>query len=677
MNLKLRFRQIHLDFHTSPEIPGIGAAFDKKVWQDRLSRARVNSITSFASCHHGWCYYDTSVGKMHPHLKFDLLRAQMDACKEIDVNVPVYLTAGVNNQQALEHPEWREVGHDGRYTGWVQNIMDPGFHMMCFNTPYLDFLCAQIRDVARKFPEADGIFLDIILQGECCCKWCMASMHEQGLDPTVQHDRAVHARRVLDKYYEATTTALREVDPNMPIFHNSGHIQRGRRDILKWFSHLELESLPTGGWGYDHFPMSAKYCHLLGKDFLGMTGKFHTTWGEFGGFKHPNALRYECATMIAFGSKCSIGDQLHPGGELDESTYEQIGAAYKEVEAKEAWCDDVVNLADIAILSEESVNRGGLTGHGAQSHGDTGATRILLESHALFEIIDGEMDFSKYKLLILPDSIALEGALLEKVRKFHSAGGKLFLSGQSGLDVDGKPLFDLGAELQGRSPFSPDFIAAAPEVRPGFVKTPFVSYVPSMRLKPGKAQSLGDIHDPYFNRTYKHFCSHQHTPFRPEVSGYSAGVLHGNIVYLPMPIFGMYAGYGAVVYKEYVVNCLKRLLGRQATLICQGMLSTSRVNLTEQTSHRRYVLHLLHANTIARGGSITLSGGHLSTRGSIEVIEDLQPLRNIAIQLQLPRKILKASLEPQGENLPLSVKDGIVSLKLEEFVCHQMIALHF
>jgi hypothetical protein len=43
-----------------------------------------------------------------------------------------------------------------------------------------------------------------------------------------------------------------------------------------------------------------------------MTGKFHTTWGEFGGFKRPNALRYECAAMLAFGSKCSIGDQLHP-----------------------------------------------------------------------------------------------------------------------------------------------------------------------------------------------------------------------------------------------------------------------------------------------------------------------------------------------------------------------------
>ena len=33
---KLRYRQIHLDFHTSPHIPGIGEKFGKKYWQETL-----------------------------------------------------------------------------------------------------------------------------------------------------------------------------------------------------------------------------------------------------------------------------------------------------------------------------------------------------------------------------------------------------------------------------------------------------------------------------------------------------------------------------------------------------------------------------------------------------------------------------------------------------------------
>ena len=32
--------------------------------------------------------------------------------------------------------------------------------------------------------------------------------------------------------------------------------------------------------------------------------------------------------MIAFGANCNFGDQLHPNGSLDLSTYENIGYAF-------------------------------------------------------------------------------------------------------------------------------------------------------------------------------------------------------------------------------------------------------------------------------------------------------------------------------------------------------------
>ena len=305
----LRYRQVHLDFHTSPDIPDIGAGFDKDQWQQALELGHVDSVTTFAACHHGWSYNNTEVGERHPNLSFDLLRAQFDAAKEIDVNVPIYVTAGVNNRVAEAHPEWREITPDGEYGGWTQSPLNAGFKTLCFNSPYMEHLCDLIREVVRQFPDCDGIFLDIISQGQCCCQYCMATMAELGLDPTDSDDRKRMSAHSLERYHRMSTKACRCDDAAMPVFHNGGNITRGRRDILKYFSHLELESLPTGGWGYDHFPVSAKYCKKLDLDFLGMTGKFHTTWGEFGGYKHPNALRYECAAMLAFGSKCSIGDQ--------------------------------------------------------------------------------------------------------------------------------------------------------------------------------------------------------------------------------------------------------------------------------------------------------------------------------------------------------------------------------
>lgn len=317
----LRFRQVHLDFHTSPVIPCIGLGFDKDEWQATLRAGHVNSITLFAKCHHGWHYHLTQVGKLHPNLSFDLLRAQFDACKEIDINAPIYISAGLDDAILADHPEWQcQFVDAATLTATVPSPLRPGFHRVCFNSPYTDYLVEQIKETVSLFPNCDGIFLDIISQPECCCVNCMRIMHEHGLNPLLAADRQKCSRMALERYYQLTTQAVVADNPDMPVFHNSGHVTPGRRDQLKkYFSHLELESLPTGGWGYDHFPLSAKYVQTLDFDFLGMTGKFHTTWGEFGGFKHPNALRYECAAMLAFGAKCSIGDQLHPSGKLDES----------------------------------------------------------------------------------------------------------------------------------------------------------------------------------------------------------------------------------------------------------------------------------------------------------------------------------------------------------------------
>jgi hypothetical protein len=75
----LRMRQVHLDFHTSELIPGIGTEFDKRQWQDALRAGHVNHVNIFAKCHHSWSYYPTKIGNPHPNLKVDLLGAQIAA----------------------------------------------------------------------------------------------------------------------------------------------------------------------------------------------------------------------------------------------------------------------------------------------------------------------------------------------------------------------------------------------------------------------------------------------------------------------------------------------------------------------------------------------------------------------------------------------------------------------
>lgn len=672
MDGELNYRQVHLDFHTSEHVPEIGTSFDKGHWQKTLLDARVNSVTCFALCHHGWSYYDTKIGKRHPGLDFDLLRAQFDACKEVGINVPIYLTAGLHNVAAADHPEWREIGPDGRYIGRAKDVFSSGFKTLCFNSPYVDYLAEQVREVVSLFPDADGIFLDIIEQGDCHCKWCRDLMRREGLDLSSEADRRKCAELALKNYYQKTTAAARSGRKDMPVFHNSGHIPRGKRDIFDYFSHFELESLPTGGWGYDHFPISSKYCHAAGVDFLGMTGKFHTTWGEFGGYKHPNALRYECAAMVAMGSKCSIGDQLHPSGRLDESTYKLVGGAYADVERLEPWCRGAKSVADIGLLSSEAVN--GKKFGEYDNPADTGAARILLEGHFLFDVIDAEMDFSSYRLLILPDDLKVGPDLKTKLDGYIAGGGKLFLSGTSGLGENGF-LFDVGAEWLGVREFEPDYVLPENTFRPDFCDSPFVMYSRSQKIRPGAGQSLGDLYDPYFNRTGEHFCSHQHAPPRVDPSGDACGILYGNIAYLAHPVFSIYRATGAVACKAYVIKVLRSLLNADCTLQT-SLPSAARVVLMHQPAEQRYILHLLYGSPAFRGGTLSLPDG-LGTLNGVEVIEEFIPLHDIEIKLKVDRPVRSVRSVPDGAAFEFRQSGAQLDFTVPEFAGHKSLCIEY
>jgi hypothetical protein len=493
----------------------------------------------------------------------------------------------------------------------------------------------------------------------------MALMEKNGWDAQKPEDRAKCADHVLMQYFERTTAAARVHDPSMPVFHNSGHITRGNRSILQYFSHLELESLPTGGWGYDHFPVSAKYVAKLPHDFLGMTGKFHTAWGEFGGFKHPNALRYECGAMIAMNAKCSVGDQLHPEGMLDDSTYDIIGTAFKDVAEKEPWCENAEPVADVAILSSEAVH--GSKGNGTDA--DTGAARVLLQSHVLFDVVDPEMAFDGYKLLILPDNITLNATLKEKLDAYMAQGGALLLSGKSGLSQQGQQfLFDIGAEYKGESEFSPDYILPEKAFAPEFVHTPFIMYGSGQRIRASGGTSVGKVIDPYFNRTYRHFCSHQHAPNRPEASSFDCGVVKDSIMYLAHPVFTIYKKYGAVAYRQYIRNCIDHMLTGAKT-IETNCPSQARVMLNHQPHMRRYVLHILYAPRELRGYFFD---------NPIEVIDEIPPLYDIDVSLSLPVSIQHAALQPQGAPVPLNfTNEHTLQLHLDVIQCHQMVELRY
>lgn len=652
----MNFRQVNLDFHTSEKIDGIGAEFNKEEFQSALKAGHINSVTLFAKCHHGWAYFPSEENEMHPHLSFDLLGEEIKAAKEIGVKTPVYVSAGLDEKEARRHPEWLVRNRD-ESTMWAKTFDEAGYHKFCMASPYLDVLMRQIEEVCKKY-DADGIFLDIVGVQPCYCQNCIRERMEMGLDPYDGGDVMKHAELVYKRYAKAARRAVDKYKPGLDIFHNGGHIRQGRRDLAFYNSHIEIESLPTGGWGYDHFPVSARYCQGLGLEYLGMTGKFHSTWGEFGGFKHPNALRFEVSLAAANGAKCSVGDQLHPSGKPDNVTYELIGRAYAELEEKEPWLDNVTPVSDIAVVSPEAYTGAMSTGQTSQvDAAGAGAGRIMLEGKYLFDVVDFESELDKYKLVILPDVVRADSGFEKKLSRFCENGGKVLASGVSALKEGGNEFcLDLGAKWEGENEYRPDYFRPSEHID-GMGDTGYVMYGHGQRISLAGTE-LGKRENPYFNRTWEHFCSHRHTPDSGEYGG--PGMTEGRDgIYIAWDIFSDYAENGCIWYKQMVVYAVDRLLGDSKTLVtdlpAQGVTT-----LMKQAD--RYVCHMLYASPVKRG------------RG-IEVIEDILPVYDTRLSLKLDKNISRVYLAPQLEDIPFTERDGRIEITVDKIDCHQMIVL--
>jgi hypothetical protein len=401
-----------------------------------------------------------------------------------------------------------------------------------------------------------------------------------------------------------------------------------------------------------------RYARTLGIDSLGMTGKFHTSWGDFQSYKNEAALQFEVFSMLALGAKCSIGDQLPPQGRLDPATYALIGSVYAEVEKKEPWCRGARGLADIGVLSPEEFQAG------RQNPSALGMVRILQEGQHQFDIVDTKADLSGYRLLVLPDLITMDAALVAKVEAFLAKGGALLCTYRSGLNPaqDAFATPAVGVRLKGEAPYSPDFLAPRGALARGLPAAEYVVYKKGLEVDalPG-SEVLAHTHVPYFNRTWEHYFSHRHTPSagRP---GYPGVVRNGRAIYFMHPLFAQYHQNAPRWCKQLVLNAVAELL--PDPLVRTSLPSAGLVSVNEQAADRRLVVHLLHYVPERRGLDF-------------DVVEDVVPLAEVKVSLRAPGPVREVAAVPQGVRLAFSQKAGRVDFTVPRLVGHQMAAVAF
>ena len=620
-------RCVHLDFHTSELIEGIGSRFDRKEFVKMLKETGLDSITVFAKCHHGCFYYKDSKFFPHPHLECDLLDEQLAACKEAGVSAKIYISAGYDEHVVQQHPEWLGIYRKG------EPQKPGGFRRICFNTPYLELLKEHTREVVGKY-KPDGVFFDIVANWPCYCEHCIADMKKKGLDPENEEDLWKQSLDVMNHYFDEMEKVVHEISPKTVIFQNSGGFEIGSRSKIDCCEQLELESLPTGGWGYDHFPMMMSYIRRAGKNCIGMTGKFHREWGEFGGYKYKEALRYEAALNLTFGAGMSVGDQMHPCGKLDAYTYEMIGETMRFMKEREPFVGGKY-LAELAMFTPK------------EGSGRTGASRILFEGKYLFDVIDEYELENGYPLIVVAQDVALSNKVIAALKAHVQKGGKILAVGQAAWSLQQNGV-DLGVKSMEASKLLPGYFVAKYPMKAAN-NTPLVVYGNVYNME-ASGEVLADNYSPYFTREGERFCSHKQTPF--DYEKVSPAIVQGKDgIAVGADLFALYDTDGSLQAKVLLEPLVEKLLGEKR--IQTTLPATGKVAFYERENG--YVLHLCYANIIARGRT--------------EVIEDIVTLSSVkvAIKMGKPSKVL---LQPENKEIPFTYENGKVHFELKDFNCY-------
>ena len=171
-------RRIHMDFHTPEVEPDLVIKqFDARSYIATLKAAHVNSLVTFAKCHHGNSYYNTHLGHRHAGLPegLDMMGEILQEAHRNGMKVIAYFSIGWLTPIQKNHPEWLERNAQGQSIGTGNHPKSGPWDCICLHSPYPEqIVFPQLREVVSGYP-IDGIWLDIIENNPCYCQWCQAA----------------------------------------------------------------------------------------------------------------------------------------------------------------------------------------------------------------------------------------------------------------------------------------------------------------------------------------------------------------------------------------------------------------------------------------------------------------------------------------------------------------------
>jgi len=325
--------------------------------------------------------------------------------------------------------------------------------------------------------------------------------------------------------------------------------------------------------------------------------------------------------------------------------FDRIEKIYRELQTMEPWYDNAKNLTEIAIVYPKNVN------HIRGDRQLKSAVRMLSELKQQFDVVTLATDWSKYKILVIPDDIVFTEEIAQRVKAHILAGKAVISSGSSGLD-EGKKQFMLekewGVKYVGENDFNPAYFEVGNNFNQGLPDMPLSLYSSGVNMEPLPGTTVASyLVKPYYNKGWDGEYAFYYNP-PDKVTGQPALTINGKVAHFSHRIFSGYSEMAPVELRTVFANVLNRFL--PAPLVkCENVPSFGRVFLTAQPG--REMVHLLSYVP--------------ELRGKAQIIEEPVTLSNVKIALRMDGKApKKVYLAPDRKALPFKIADGYINVTI-------------
>lgn len=513
-----------------------------------------------------------------------------------------YYSIGWDKWAWENYPDWRVP--DSEQKG-IRNPVNP-------DSGYGEFALRQLEEIAKKH-EIDGVFLDIF-NGD---------------------------RKFLQKIVNVVKKYRTEA---LITFNGAG----GGREELNPL--IDFSSIEGHGPNYQHQSCISKVMQRENKPFEVTTPGHTLGWAGWCP-KPASMLILEAAVVSANGGSLTIGLNPYPDGSVSPLEIENLGKAWNWLKPREEYLVGAKCFADVAVLMPRYFDLAGL--HAA-----------LVDHHIQFDVIKPDVDFKKYKMIILHDEVDLDESTKDKVKDYVKDGGKLIAMYDSCSGLEDI----LGIEVSGDIPYTTSYAGLKDEsLTRHIIGMPVLIKGNAKMCKETTGESLASLIYPlaeYSDNTFFGW-----SPCNPpgEESSYPM-IVHnsygsGETLYIAAAFRGELDrthGSGAPWLKQLLANMIDKL-------IVDRVIGTSvkpGVELVLNKQEDRYVVHLIN----------TYSG--MSGRYSLDE-KDVLKITDVKLWLNEKRigKVSRIYQVPDGNDVSWSKTDDYVEVEAPPFGIHSMLVI--